>query len=186
MPGVGICEQEQVAPRHAVALGDGPRLPKPSLWQLLAPHQAQPTGRLAGARDALDDLRGGVARAVVHHDHLDGPILGREDRPNAALDVHRLVPGRDDHRCERTGALRGIVRETGATCTVTIDEQDEERGVSGGNPPDHSGASSSTAATTVAAVSVPKRSEEHTSELQSLAYLVCRLLLEKKKKKKYI
>src|SRR5687767_15763936 len=30
----------------------------------------------------------------------------------------------------------------------------------------------------------PARSEEHTSELQSLAYLVCRLLLEKKKKKK--
>src|SRR2546425_10075867 len=29
---------------------------------------------------------------------------------------------------------------------------------------------------------VPHRSEEHTSELQSLAYLVCRLLLEKKKK----
>src|SRR5687767_15532478 len=29
-----------------------------------------------------------------------------------------------------------------------------------------------------------RRSEEHTSELQSLAYLVCRLLLEKKKKDK--
>src|SRR2546425_7362127 len=29
------------------------------------------------------------------------------------------------------------------------------------------------------------RSEEHTSELQSLAYLVCRLLLEKKKKELY-
>src|SRR2546425_8037120 len=29
-----------------------------------------------------------------------------------------------------------------------------------------------------------QRSEEHTSELQSLAYLVCRLLLEKKKKNK--
>src|SRR2546425_9351741 len=28
-----------------------------------------------------------------------------------------------------------------------------------------------------------RRSEEHTSELQSLAYLVCRLLLEKKKRK---
>src|SRR2546425_8300389 len=28
-----------------------------------------------------------------------------------------------------------------------------------------------------------QRSEEHTSELQSLAYLVCRLLLEKKKNK---
>src|SRR2546425_7436510 len=29
-----------------------------------------------------------------------------------------------------------------------------------------------------------QRSEEHTSELQSLAYLVCRLLLEKKKKRR--
>src|SRR3989441_9872024 len=34
------------------------------------------------------------------------------------------------------------------------------------------------------AIGSPSRSEEHTSELQSLAYLVCRLLLEKKKKKK--
>src|SRR2546425_8986877 len=33
---------------------------------------------------------------------------------------------------------------------------------------------------------VDGRSEEHTSELQSLAYLVCRLLLEKKKKKQRI
>src|SRR2546425_8634679 len=33
-------------------------------------------------------------------------------------------------------------------------------------------------------IKLPSRSEEHTSELQSLAYLVCRLLLEKKKKKK--
>src|SRR2546429_6812394 len=30
---------------------------------------------------------------------------------------------------------------------------------------------------------VPKRSEEHTSELQSRLHLVCRLLLEKKKKR---
>src|SRR3712207_7055326 len=31
----------------------------------------------------------------------------------------------------------------------------------------------------------PPRSEEHTSELQSRQYLVCRLLLEKKKKKRH-
>src|SRR2546425_8169500 len=31
-----------------------------------------------------------------------------------------------------------------------------------------------------------RRSEEHTSELQSLAYLVCRLLLEKKKNRERI
>src|SRR5438045_9646009 len=35
--------------------------------------------------------------------------------------------------------------------------------------------------------SIPiRRSEEHTSELQSLRHLVCRLLLEKKKNKKLI
>src|SRR3712207_7724057 len=34
---------------------------------------------------------------------------------------------------------------------------------------------------TSASRSTPKRSEEHTSELQSRQYLVCRLLLEKKK-----
>src|SRR2546425_1913676 len=35
---------------------------------------------------------------------------------------------------------------------------------------------------TIRVAIMPMRSEEHTSELQSLAYLVCRLLLEKKKK----
>src|SRR5438045_4285507 len=34
--------------------------------------------------------------------------------------------------------------------------------------------------------SISNRSEEHTSELQSLRHLVCRLLLEKKKKQKKI
>src|SRR2546425_6787598 len=34
-----------------------------------------------------------------------------------------------------------------------------------------------------AVAAVAERSEEHTSELQSLAYLVCRLLLEKKNRK---
>src|SRR5438309_4787172 len=36
----------------------------------------------------------------------------------------------------------------------------------------------------LSAASRDKRSEEHTSELQSQFHLVCRLLLEKKKKKK--
>src|SRR5262245_66687461 len=37
----------------------------------------------------------------------------------------------------------------------------------------------------IALRNIMKRSEEHTSELQSLRHLVCRLLLEKKNKKKY-
>src|SRR5947209_18866787 len=36
---------------------------------------------------------------------------------------------------------------------------------------------------TIAGSNTNERSEEHTSELQSRQYLVCRLLLEKKKKK---
>src|SRR2546425_1526306 len=43
-------------------------------------------------------------------------------------------------------------------------------------------AASSRAAAPPAADKASPRSGEHTSELQSLAYLVCRLLLEKKKK----
>src|SRR3989441_3843298 len=59
-----------------------------------------------------------------------------------------------------------------------LDEQDTE--VLGGNgavnfaePP--------AGVTDIEAGAILVRSEEHTSELQSLAYLVCRLLLEKKK-----
>src|SRR5256885_9673109 len=41
------------------------------------------------------------------------------------------------------------------------------------------------AATGIFATHIPYRSEEHTSELQSPCNLVCRLLLEKKKKNTY-
>src|SRR2546425_5050683 len=53
--------------------------------------------------------------------------------------------------------------------------RDDDRAIA--NPPDMDGRGGP--------ARVGRRSEEHTSELQSLAYLVCRLLLEKKKKKKY-
>src|SRR2546425_8116005 len=54
-----------------------------------------------------------------------------------------------------------------------------------GSTPSSSGASSSSKQLLPAPCSRSARSEEHTSELQSLAYLVCRLLLEKKKKKRH-
>src|SRR5438876_7373273 len=69
-------------------------------------------------------------------------------------------------------------------------------GTTGSSTPGSTGASGSSATivpvpqntpTTSAAVAAPivalDRSEEHTSELQSPVHLVCRLLLEKKKKK---
>src|SRR4051794_41749245 len=42
--------------------------------------------------------------------------------------------------------------------------------------------SAASSGSTAASPSLPPRSEEHTSELQSPVHLVCRLLLEKKKK----
>src|SRR3712207_7601587 len=48
-----------------------------------------------------------------------------------------------------------------------------------------SGSRSPTGASTCIPTSSPARSEEHTSELQSRQYLVCRLLLEKKKNINY-
>src|SRR3712207_6987485 len=52
--------------------------------------------------------------------------------------------------------------------------------VAGGSDP----AATEVGAPGVVDATVVQRSEEHTSELQSRQYLVCRLLLEKKKKRK--
>src|SRR5437016_11495772 len=57
-----------------------------------------------------------------------------------------------------------------------------------GFPPAHAGSLRGLSADGARLAAVPDeelRSEEHTSELQSLTNLVCRLLLEKKKKNKY-
>src|SRR5688572_31608879 len=78
-------------------------------------------------------------------------------------------PRRDEPRREREQRARGERRDAGDARTevvaVDADEWIEEREVK---------------AVTAGALF---RSEEHTSELQSQSNLVCRLLLEKKKKK---
>src|SRR5262249_62050806 len=52
---------------------------------------------------------------------------------------------------------------------------------SGGRASARSSAASASSASWCAAARAARRSEEHTSELQSLTNIVCRLLLEKKK-----
>src|SRR3712207_9359743 len=54
------------------------------------------------------------------------------------------------------------------------------------NTPTHTSTPIATPTSTATNTLSPTRSEEHTSELQSRQYLVCRLLLEKKKTKYYI
>src|SRR5687768_17829294 len=58
-------------------------------------------------------------------------------------------------------------------------------GRAGGSVAAATGAAASRAAAGAAGTPAFRRSEEHTSELQSRLHLVCRLLLEKKKKQKH-
>src|SRR2546425_2939586 len=66
---------------------------------------------------------------------------------------------------------------------TTLFRSHQRRGLRGSRDPADPGVSRRRGRTVRALqrLRVPDRSEEHTSELQSLAYLVCRLLLEKKK-----
>src|SRR3712207_8947703 len=66
-----------------------------------------------------------------------------------------------------------------ATCTPAAARAAKARSSSPGSN------STERVAARTTVVAKPMRSEEHTSELQSRQYLVCRLLLEKKKKRDY-
>src|SRR2546425_9465112 len=70
--------------------------------------------------------------------------------------VARAVDQHDFHRAGRRGRHRHAHRRRGEPVGGAVEQQD--------------------------GTAHQPRSEEHTSELQSLAYLVCRLLLEKKKR----
>src|SRR3989441_4155392 len=94
---------------------------------------------------------------------------------------------------ERWCAVTGMPRARSASangplpcCTSCVSALDSARCSATGRPAPR--AKSATARykgpLTVYGACGETRSEEHTSELQSLAYLVCRLLLEKKKKNK--
>src|SRR5205823_15078441 len=96
-------------------------------------------------------------------------------------DPHRALPSFPTRRSSdllssaamRRAAAR-VARRRGSSMTIR-------------RPASHASSSSASGTRVVlpapgGACSTRPRSEEHTSELQSLAYLVCRLLLEKKKR----
>src|SRR2546425_3129228 len=90
------------------------------------------------------------------------PPVGSVRRPLQGRGRCRLVPGAGGSTYRSTTPKYGPARR---------------------RTPYRSGAATGASSWDSASRSSPRRSEEHTSELQSLAYLVCRLLLEKKKKK---
>src|SRR2546427_7648619 len=105
-------------------------------------------------RSRAPDLHGVHARGLV--------ALGRED--DDAPVVHARIAVADDGRLQ--GALDQVVLEQRHAPALGLVEHVEHILAVG------------------RADAAPVRSEEHTSELQSQSNLVCRLLLEKKKKEK--
>src|SRR5437899_6822690 len=72
-----------------------------------------------------------------------------------------------------------LFRSGCAVFGLVVVAQGDRAGSRGRQPPDRSGGTLPGAGEHPGAIR--RRSEEHTSELQSLRHLVCRLLLEKKK-----
>src|SRR2546425_11891310 len=104
----------------------------------------------------------------------EGAGLFAPSRNPARIVGHR---GKKQHRVRRTLTPSSTESGRPRRPRATRNSPDWPRVV--GTPP-RSPCGSWSRATTLGALDVT-RSEEHTSELQSLAYLVCRLLLEKKK-----
>src|SRR2546425_8099469 len=86
----------------------------------------------------------------------------------------------------RSAAVLGASRSSTGSSSIAGDESVGHRGVSRATTSvsvARSATTSTAGGSEVSDAAMKRRSEEHTSELQSLAYLVCRLLLEKKKTK---
>src|SRR5205823_11237464 len=147
----------------------------------MARHGRGPFGPYRRCLEAGDYVNGEALELAVT-DPPFGPVDLRADgvgRTLPALRDRRLEP---TARAERAYAL-GLFRITGKKLTVAADQRVKAAGAA----PDqrvelleilrHHGDCDHAIETFIQGRT---RSEEHTSELQSLAYLVCRLLLEKK------
>src|SRR5229473_8237440 len=138
----------------------------------LAPEDA--ADELAGPQDLHQVDAGFDAQAVEHVDHVLGrDVAGRAPGIGAAAETrHRAVEG-SYARFER----RVDVRERLPVGIVVVAGEPADRNPFCDRIEHRADAPGRSDSDRVAERDL--RSEEHTSELQSLAYLVCRLLLEK-------
>src|SRR5207249_5035990 len=159
-------EQAEREPRGDLEARDPPAPPRP--WGLLprdepraAPFELREIRVMPSAQDLDGDRVGGApALAVDHPGRDERGLSGEELGGQGGLDAHS------------TDRLLGEHPRHDDQAEQHRDEEIEEivPGVDGGESEAERGAEA------------PPRSEEHTSELQSRFDLVCRLLLEKKKK----
>src|SRR3712207_1246974 len=143
---------------RAAGSGGGDLAVQPA--QQVVVHAAQPLGRERALEEAAD-----AAGAVPGGAHADGgqPGIGGVQRPGG------------HHR----GA--GVALDQGVGVGLADLDQLVAHPLGGGGEPPGDAGARALAAGLDPVVAELLRSEEHTSELQSRQYLVCRLLLEKKK-----
>src|SRR6266699_6946113 len=109
---------------------------------------------------------------------------------NHPSEHHSALPSQPHVVVRAVGGLRGSDRQHPATAALDVDRQRSEAPILNRAGGRHSAGPTRQRLTLDAALvrSHPpcRRSEEHTSELQSRPQLVCRLLLEKKKKNVFL
>src|SRR3989441_4162790 len=119
----------------------------------------------------------------------EGCRTTRDSRPGARSAPNSSSPGTRSRTCRAPPMTSPASTASGSTCFGTCIETETHHAeaphpdpLAVAVPRDRVCAvRGTTAAPARCADAITGRSEEHTSELQSLAYLVCRLLLEKKK-----
>src|SRR5687767_15454011 len=102
--------------------------------------------------------------------HITTFFLTRRPPPRSTLFPYTTLFRSNSDEFDQFGSAVALSGNGAVLAAASNGEDGGSRGI-GGNQSDNS-------------IRDSGRSEEHTSELQSLAYLVCRLLLEKKKRKK--
>src|SRR5690625_3760288 len=150
-----------VAPRRPLGVVDRD-LHDPAVTRL----GQDPRDVRAGQPQFRGHLGLGVALLVVQ-------AGGADDHGGIARGGHKAPGAVERPATRRTGYAQG----TQSPCWAVPESGGTDPGGTMNSDP-HSGASGPPGGT-----DAPLRSEEHTSELQSRGHLVCRLLLEKKKKK---
>src|SRR5687767_15663397 len=120
-----------------------------------------------------------MAKQITYGDESRQQILRGVNRLADAVRVTLGPKGRNVVLDKKFGAP--LITKDGVTVAKEIDLKDPLENMGAQMVREVASKTSDTAGDGTTTATVLARSEEHTSELQSLAYLVCRLLLEKKK-----
>src|SRR5687767_9304311 len=150
-----------------------------SVWFLAAGCAQPPADQINAAEQAVKDAQQSGAATYAANDHAKVEGLLAAMKQEVADQDAKFALLRDYGKAEQLAATtKAEAERVKADATKKM----EEAKFAATQAQHGAEAAVQSTLELVSRAPAGKRSEEHTSELQSLAYLVCRLLLEKKKK----